>query len=82
MKGTLKLQTDPWAIVAVAMMLKIDPQILDKKKVKAVIDENGNHERIHPINLNENENHKLFGNFPFRIVLIHIVIFHLNASPE
>ena len=28
LKGTEKLQTDPWAIVAVAMMLKIDPQSL------------------------------------------------------
>ena len=29
LKGTVKLQTDPWAIVAVEMMLKIIPQILD-----------------------------------------------------
>ena len=31
LKGTEKLQTDPWAIVAVAMMLKIDPQSLDSR---------------------------------------------------
>ena len=37
MKGTVKLQTDPWAIVAVLMMLKIDPQIL-----VAIKDSNGN----------------------------------------
>ena len=34
MKGTVKLQTDPWAIVAVEMILKIDPQILDAIKDK------------------------------------------------